>query len=333
MIARVLCAAALAAALLPASAAANEGASVESARELLAELRYDDARGELERVLAGGGAEPDELAATYLLLGEIEAALGNAVGARRHFRRALALDPGLSLAEGASPKLTEPFAAARALQEEAGPIAGHAEPAEGGVVVVIDSDPVGLVAGARAHFRVGGARDAASASGTERIALELPRDATELELAAIDEHGNTVTRVELRRRPEAEAVAAAVAEPAPRDRAAGTPLYARWQLWGAVSLGLAAGGTWAGLSSRSKVSELEALEDGTEYATALDLKDQAESRALQANIAFAAAGATAIAAALLYWREDGDADEDAGSAAVLTPLLGDVVGAAASLRF
>lgn len=121
-----------------------------------------------------------------------------------------------------------------------------------------------------------------------------------------------------------------------RDAAADTPLYARWQLWGAVSLGLAAGGTWAGLSSRSKVSELESLEDGAEYADALALKDEAESRALYANIAFAAAGATAITAAILYWRERDDdrpRERDEPARAAIAPLFGDTVGAAATLRF
>jgi hypothetical protein len=98
--------------------------------------------------------------------------------AEDRFRRMLAIDPAATLTEGVAPKIQARLEAARRFVAERGALRVVLD----GGALVIASDPLGMVMGARAW--VGGR--VVDLPGNERIAL--PAGATRV--AAIDEHGN-----------------------------------------------------------------------------------------------------------------------------------------------
>jgi hypothetical protein len=171
------------------------------------------------------------------------------------------------------------------------------------VAVVVEADPLGIVAAARVSYRGpdGAARSMASGGpvggapgkgGAARYDLELPHGVTRITVAAIDQHGNRVVELGTAdaplvldvdpadqpadRRADGSAAAGeplagddaavgAALTPADRDRDDGaTPFYASWILWGGVAVAAGAGGVWAGLSARSAVDELDDIR-GTEF--------------------------------------------------------------------
>lgn len=300
---------------------------VAAARALLDDLRYDEARQALETALERGDSDPDAAAAIYLLLGEIDAASGDPDAARGHFRRALSLDPDATLPPGVSPKLSQPFAEARESLPPGGSLAASVRRDGEALLVQIEADPAELVAGASAVLADG---ELVRAGGGDTVRLAVPGDAEVASLALVDSHGNRLLELEP---PTAEAAAAVTAPPEPSAPSDDRSLLGRWQLWGAVAVGFAAGGTFAGLNAQSKASEAESLEDGTEYADALALEEAAERRARYANLAFAAAGACAVTGAILYWRDRRQPEQRRARAAITPVVSADGIGVAASLRF
>ena len=67
--------------------------------------------------MRSGENDRETLAALYLLLGEVSATLAKDDAAVSSYRTALSLNTGLSLPDGTSPKVAEPFVRARALLE------------------------------------------------------------------------------------------------------------------------------------------------------------------------------------------------------------------------
>jgi hypothetical protein len=347
-------------------AAAQGETTLERARDEVGELRYDDALATLAEALRAGTNGPAQTAQIYLLLGEVRASLGQDDDAARAFQLALAIDPSLEMRKGVSPKISRPFRKARRARRGVGPLAlAHRilvqDPPT--IAVLVQSDPLGMVVGARIVYWTGGAGPSRTVTGKsgkdgardrrDRIDLALPRGASRIAIAGIDEFGNRLVELGSQDRPltldidsggnrpagasEAEGLAPA---PAPvieeEDRGSGrTPFYASWILWGGVAVAAGAAGTWAGLSANSAVDELDeirASEFEFEYSEAKRVADRAEQRSLIANICFAAAGASAIASAVFFFRARRDRREE-GSAA-LTPILdGDHFGVAARLRF
>lgn len=371
--------AALAAALLCGVAGAPDAAAqddqaglLEKARTELGELRYDDALATAGKALKAGTSGPAATAQIYLVLGEVQASLGQRSDAERAFQLALAIDPELQLRKGVSPKIARPFRRARRARrgdrslELAHRIVAFDPPT---VAVLVQSDPLAMVVGARVmYWPERGPARSVSGKGKVRIDLVLPRTATRFTVAGVDQHGNRVVELGSEQkplpleldggRPAAEGAAAAApatsAEEAPdssegapapapdiaptqavdQDSDSGTPIYASWLLWGGVAVGLGAAGTWAGLSARSAIDELDeirASEYEVEFSRAKKVADRAEQRSLIANICFATAGASAIASAILFIRDRKDSSEER---TVLTPLVGpDQLGVSAALRF
>jgi tetratricopeptide (TPR) repeat protein len=91
-----------------ASAALAEANALQERRKLAE--GYEAAR----RALQPGDATAEETWAIYQTLGELAAAMGYADDAKSAFSRALELNPGLELSALASPRLQEPFRAAKA---------------------------------------------------------------------------------------------------------------------------------------------------------------------------------------------------------------------------
>lgn len=360
--------AALAALLLVATgsgraAAEGDAPGLARARAELAELRYDDALASLDGALSSGQSGPIDLAEIHLLRGEVLASLGRRAAAEKAFRQALAIEPTLRLRRGMSPKISRPFRRARKAVRAGAPLAvAHRVVGRNPTVIalVVTSDPFDMVAGARATFSAadGATRHVATsapvggaaAEGIEaRYDLELPHGVTRFTVAAVDPHGNRLVEVgtatapltvppdppaqpPIAAAPVASPADVAVARAAPDE---GTPLYASWIAWGGVAVVVGGVGLWAGLSSRSAVNDLEEIRGSAfevEFSDAQRLADRAESRSLVANICFAGAGATAIVAGVLFFRER---RRGAGpEAAAVAPMLGpDRVGVAAALRF
>src|SRR5262249_28160285 len=114
------------------------------ARRLEASLEYEQALATVEGALDRGGADPARLVELHLLAGRLAAGLDRAAAAEDHFARVLALRPDTALPPGTSPKLTAPFAAARA---RSAPLEVHATAVGGLVALVVSRDALGLVSG------------------------------------------------------------------------------------------------------------------------------------------------------------------------------------------
>ena len=313
-------AAALAAAPGAARADGDAAALVERAGAAVARLDYEAALALYQQAEEAGQSSREQLVQIYRAMAESHAALGRADAAETSFRRLLALEPGTQLPEGSSPKLTVPFAAARDfLSGRHLEIECRRDGDSGGATLVVSSDPVDLVAGARllgpGGERVPGADDAA---GRGRIALPVPpRAPGSLSCAALDRHGNQLASAALTAAPAAGDTAAAATGAGDTARAAlvstdaperpGRPLYARWWLWGAAA-GVTAGvAIYYGIQVGKSEDELAELNEMTReeghsiyYEDALAIEERGKRHARNANIFLGVTGAlAAVSAGLL----------------------------------
>lgn len=304
------------AALSPASPArADHRSALARARAHLAAVELDLAREALDEALRAGTSGPAELAEIYLLSGRVAAALGKRGEAALQFERLLAIDPDAALPPGLAPKIVEPFEAAR--RSNLAPLRVRAElspGAEPALVVVVESDPLAMVAGARAVVSAAGGGDQTVAvTGKSQMTMRLPRArAARIALAVVDAHGNRLAearfagdqadgdaRLAASVAPVADEVAtAAVEPPAP-------PIVARWYLWAGISALMVAGGAYFANAAGNTQEELDrwGAESGTHDASdALDLDARGRRQTLLANLGFAAAAVTAGVSGWLLWR-------------------------------
>jgi hypothetical protein len=151
--------------------AAGAGASLEGAQRAVSELRWAEARSELDALLRAGGLEREQLVRAYEMRAEVTAVLDGAEAAEREYRKLLALDPTHPPPRRGSPVFMTPYQRARRWVGEAGPLRlNHQPPAAVPVGVTIAlrvqlHDPLGLTAAVRAVGEVGG----------ESFALSPPR--------------------------------------------------------------------------------------------------------------------------------------------------------------
>lgn len=293
------------------AAARADGDLVARAKAEMAQLNYDPAIALLEQAEASGKNQPAEMAEIYRATAESQAAMGRGDAAETAFRRLLALDPSVELPAGSSPKLTGPFNAARDFLAGRR-IAIECRTASGGAAsLVVKSDPVDLVAGARLLTGDGRAIGE-DAKGQGRIALTARGGASPAACAALDRHGNLLVRADLTDAPAETGGASAapdagpVVSSAPAERA-DRPLYARWWLY--AGLGAAAGGVavYYGLKTKKAEDDLAALNEATmveghniTWADALAIEDRGKGYARNANIALVATGVfAAVAGGLL----------------------------------
>ncbi len=315
----------------------RRSAHLDRAIENIDALDYDAARAQLIAALREGGNRRADTVMIHRLAGEISAAFGNADEAAARFRLMLAVDPTAEVAEGQAPKVVEPYDLARAYIDENGALKAHLErepDGDGGVAltVVVDSDPLHMVAGAALIDRDSGKVHRA-ARGNDR--LELPVAAGERRNAVVvlvDPHGNHLSepmaaipppraqRTRVRRAavvaatpaPVEPTEAAAPAEPAepvaeeiidegeaPRSR---RPIYARWSTW-AVAGALAAGtGLWFGMQARSDWDQLDTLIDDSashDFTEARAIEERGRRNALIGNVALGTGVACGAVSAIL----------------------------------
>jgi len=327
---------ALALALAPGPARADGDPNLAQARAAIESLDYKLARTSLAGALASGTYGPDEVAEIYLLTGIVTGALGDRAAAVDAFRKLLSLSPKASLVAGTTPKITRPFAEASELVRTSPPLKVATETAVSppSVTLVVESDPMKLIAGARVTVVADGQpAQILDAKGDERVPVALPAaKRLELRIAAVDQHGNRL--VELGVDPPIVIVAPVVAPeikpPVVITRPVAPPaparaLYAQWWLWGGVSVAAAATGTLFGLAVRSAGKDLDALNAASmthDFGEAQDVLARGRRNAVISNIAFGAAGASAVAAVILFVTRPASRSRERSLSVVPTPIRG-----------
>jgi hypothetical protein len=289
---------------LPASAD-----DLETARRQVEALDYRGARATLEQALLGGGNGPAELIELYRLRGEIAAALGDSAAAEEAFRRLLVLRPDARLPAGTAPKIEDRFRAAALSLPAGARLRVRHELATGAaprVTLVVESDPLDLVARLRVTWRVpGGPADAREQAG-DTLAVPLPAaPRLELTLSALDAHGNRVATIGS---DDAPLVVVAAGGAEDGSGAAGAPagrsLVRRWPLWGGLAVAFAGAGVLFALQVEASEDELDtiAAESGMHtFAEAQAEIERGRRMAVFANVSFVlAAGCGAAAAWFLF---------------------------------
>lgn len=309
---RLVALAAVAASFAAKSAYAD---ALADARRAVDGSDYLTAKPLLDEALESGAAGPADLAEIYRLTGIVEGALGNESQAEAAFLRWLSLDPRGSLPPGTSPKITRPFDAAAERAKKKGPIAAKAETADNppAVTLVVVSDPVKLIAGAKVYFSVDRKPEQSlAADGTGRVKLELERGKRlDLRLHAVDKYGNRVVELGSRDvpivitssgevKPDIPVVREAPPkEPPPSPR----PWYLGPWTWGSATVVAAGVGGYFGYRTHADLSDLDHLNANSlahPWSEAQALEERANRDLLVTQIAIGAAGVFAIGTVILY---------------------------------
>ncbi len=320
------------------SATALADKAVDKASRQLADLRFDEAQTTALSALKKGSRGPAELVDLYMLLGQVSASIGKDKDASNYFHNALSIDGDASLPAGASPKLSDPFDMAKGRLAGATPIAlDYESKGEGRVIVTITSDPANLVGGAALLYSADGKSQIKKGRGRNTVKMKIPDGATDLEITALDLHGNRLNEpIELDLDNEGGAKdnkgKDLVAGGSSNDGSTSRPLFTRWQLYAGLTLGAALGGTYYAFKSSGFVKDAEALEDGTEFTMAQRLEELAEEKALYANIGFVAAALLAGTTYWVYSSYSGETEKPTKTS--IAPYLAPgEVGVAAAIRF
>ncbi len=313
----------LACVILWSSAAWAANPNLERARRQLDNLQYEDAAGSLEQALRNGDSGPKELAEIYQLSAQVAAARGDDAAAEDFFRHLLALAPGTKLPAGVSPKIAEPFAAARSFIDQRLPISCRWEqdPTAAAVRVLVDADPLSMVDGAEVSWVEDGQPKRSVKHGAAPFTVPVPkRKKLELRVAAIDTFGNHIAEFGTERKPlviDTTGRSEVIETPpqgggddhADTGRAHGRPVIAKWWLWGGVAVAAASVGTYFGLDVLAAKQEIEDLNkksqsgEPVQFSQALAIQQRGDRSALVANISFGVAGAAAVAAVILFATE------------------------------
>jgi hypothetical protein len=275
-------------ATLLAARIASADDALDRARALEARLEYDQALAIVGNLLERGDADPDRYVELRVFAGRLAGGLERSQLAEDHFARALAVRPNLTLPDGTSPKITEPFERAKTRRPQL-VVGAHAKQ---GVVVLEVTDPLGIVAGIAVRVRV----DDEETQFVERKALRLTVGARSkiVGVAALDAAGNRVWIGHV-----AEEVI-----PPPAIRVVPRARIARWSTW-AIVTGVAATGAvlaaWRFDVAQDEWDRRRA--DGSASFSELEaIEDRGKRWSLVANLGFGIAGAAAIATTIFAVR-------------------------------
>jgi hypothetical protein len=268
------------------------------ARALEAQLEYEQALSLVDGMLARGGADPARYVELHLMAGRLAGGLDRPEIAREHFARVLALRPATTLPDGTSPKITEPFAAARARSTAL----DVKIVARRGLVSIEPTDTLGIVAGIAVHTLVAGKH----ADVVERDVLRavVPEEATIVEVAALDASGNRVWigAPSVGAIGDNETIGARLV--------VRRPIYAWWPTYAAIAgLALAVGGVsaWRFSIAQDEFDRLRA-ESGTEFSELEGVERRGRRWGLAANLGFGAAVVSGVVAVIVGVRGRGDRD-------------------------
>jgi hypothetical protein len=318
--------AALALALVAALAApaGADPAQLDRAQQAIDDIDYEAAKRHVSEALEAGGLSLRDHLRALRIAGEVEAALGDVDAARRHFATWILLAPDAALPGGLSPKITEPFEAARAEVAADGPFAVEVrlERTGGQVQVLLDvQDPLSLIAGFDAtagDATVRGTGTSAElAAGDGRVTVEV---------SVFDQRGNQLAV-------ERAVLGPAAAAPPPARTApgrSGFPAIVRWPTWAGLAVVAAGTGgyfTWRVGQAEDDLAALNADPAGHSVDEARAIQDRGERDAMVSNVLYGVAGAAAIAAILTFVLEPDDDVE------VLPTAGADRAGVTAIVRF
>lgn len=248
--------------------------ALAEARRLELALEYDRALAVVDAALAAGGNDPARYLELELLAGKLAAGLDRPDIAAPHFARVLALRPDATLPAGSSPKLTEPFKAARARSI---PLSLAVAVTPNLAALRIERDPLGLVVGIAVRTQSGDISDPA------RLSVALPADTTVLEIAALDRTGN---RIWITDPPPTSPT------PAIRERS----FVTRWPTWAVVAGGTLAIGGLAAWRFRAAQDDWNDQRATADFTTLQDIEQRGRRWGTAANVSFGIAGVSAIAA-------------------------------------
>jgi hypothetical protein len=313
----------LGAGLLGPAPARADSPRLAEARRAIEEVRYDRAEELLGAALRDGGNSPETMLELYKLAASTAVVLGKDELAEQYYRRLLSLDPKATLDEGLAPKLKRPFVAAQAHVNAHGGLRARTRRADDAVEVVIESDPLSMVAAVALRGATG---KPARFTPEGRAVVELGDDGDgergedARELVLLDELGN-----QLQRLPVPAAERELPPDPRePEDRWEPSPkrsLLRTWWFWtipATASLGV---GIVTGLQSREASADLDALlaSPAPFFGDAEALRKRSRERATIANVSFAAAGVFAIVAGVMLVTQSDDAKP---ASTALVPTLG-----------
>lgn len=261
------------------------------AHQLETALEYDQALAIVEGVLARGGTDPARYVELQLFAGKLAAGLDRVQAAQDHFARALAVRPDATLPEGTSPKLTEPFAAAKS---RTAPLGFRVTVVEG-LVTLTTTDPLGLVVGIAVHVVDSGGqhRDLVERASTR---LAIPPNTKPIEIAALDANGNRLWVGS----PPPPIDKPIVRPPPPRSA---TPLAQRWTTYAVITgAALVAGSISAWRFDVAQNDWNRLHDDGHDFTELRAVEDRGRRWGLAANASFAVAAAAGIATAVFAIR-------------------------------
>lgn len=308
----------LAIALLLAAAspafADDSSALLDQAQQAIDDIDYETAKQLATQAIDGGKLDGKTLHRAYRLAGESAAALGDAKTAREHFLRWIVLDPKAELAAGSSPKISQPFADARAEADKLGrfsvDVAVNRQKDK--VEIVLSAhDPLAMVAGMR--LRLGDASEVA-VQGTRAVLPVADAAGVAVAIAVVDARGNELSRRTVTGSSSATGDGRGnggagnggdTVTPPPTTRR-GWPTIVRWPVWTGLAVVAAGAGGFFAYQVGQTEDELAALNASSDMHTfdeAESVRERGERQALFTNISFGAAGVFALAAVLAFTLE------------------------------
>lgn len=312
----LLCSAALTGALLASAPARAQSDTLAQARAAIDEVRYDRAQALLTEALREGGRSRAEVLEIYRLAASTAVVMGQPDVAEQFYRRLLALDPTATLSDDLAPKLKQPFAAAASYIDAHGAVRGRARLLpDGGIEVVVESDPLKMV-------------DAAAPGSAAATALDADRRAILRAPGPVDR----IVLLDDRRNELLILTAPVPALPAPAaatTRPARPSLVRTWWVWAIPAGAALAVGVGAGIAAQSASDDLDSglLFGRLYYDEAKELRSTIDTRATIANVSFATAGVFAAVAGVMWLTRP----KEQPAIAVL-PLLAPGDGAGVALR-
>ena len=263
-----------------ARATAHADDALAEARRLEANLEYEKALVLVDREIARGTNDRARLIELHVLAGKLAAGIDHPDVATTHFLVALALAPQTTLPDGTSPKLAEPFDAARARSAPLH-IALRREP--GRVTATVDHDPAAIFAGLRVYASTGAPVTAPGAT-LETSAVVTAAD-------AVDRFGNVLEHATF---PPPEM---------PRPSPPSSPsLVGRWSTWAAIGGGalvVAGACAWRFGVAQDDWNTLD-REGSHDFSALRAVEDRGRRWGLAANLGFGVTAAAGIAAVVLY---------------------------------
>jgi hypothetical protein len=298
------------------TAAGAEPPSIERVRELGAEADFEASARLARERLASGALDRAEAAETYLELGIVNIALGNGAAGAAALRRALKLEPALTLPDTVGPNVRDVFAEAKKqapLEPLAVSVALSAGVRELGISARVSGDSERIVRrlvvegeGLRRTFDLG----PEELRKTERVELGTARCVT-LVATVQDEFGNRLwPAISTARVCATEEAAAAPGEVAPGKQPGGSPaspssgerpIPASVWISGSVTVGLIGITTVLGITYLDRRSDYEETRETDPDSRDLEQMHQSADRmGDMATVAGLTAGAAAITTAVLY---------------------------------